>query len=65
MNSHTYIVRVWSEPNPGGSSVRRISVMDATSQERWYFSSADRLAAFLLEANDAELDALHGRGWSG
>ncbi len=52
MNSHTYIVRVWSEPNPGGSSVWRVSVTDATSRERWCFSSVDRLIAFLREATD-------------
>jgi hypothetical protein len=54
MNNHTYIVRVWLEPNPGSSSVWRASVLDSSSQERWYFSSADRLAAFLYEASDSK-----------
>lgn len=54
MNNHTYIVRVWLEPNPGGSSVWRASVLDSNSQERWYFSSADRLAEFLYEASDSK-----------
>ena len=53
MNSHTYIVRIWSEPNTGGSSVWRASLLDATNQERLYFSSADRLAEFLVEVSDA------------
>jgi hypothetical protein len=56
MNNHTYIVRVWLESNPGGSSVWRASVLDASSQERLYFSSADRLAEFLYEASDGKLD---------
>ena len=51
MNSHRYIVRVWLESNSGGSSVWRASVLDSSSQERWYFSSADRLAEFLFEAS--------------
>lgn len=54
MNTQVYIVRVWSEPNPGSLSVWRVSVMDATSQERWYFSSAERLVAFLRDATTAE-----------
>jgi hypothetical protein len=54
MNNHTYIVRVWLEPNPGGSSLWRASVLDSSSQERWYFSSADRLVAFLYEASDGK-----------
>ena len=41
MNNHSYIVRVW-----------RASVLDSVSQERWYFSSADRLAEFLFEASE-------------
>ena len=45
MNIHSYIVRVWLEPNPGSSSVWRASVLDSISQERWYFSSADLPAA--------------------
>ena len=53
MNSHTYIVRIWSEPNTGGSSVWRASLLDATNQERLYFTSADRLAEFLVEVSDA------------
>ena len=53
MNSHTYIVRVWSESSTGGSSVWRASVLDTTNQERLYFSSADRLAEFLIEVSDA------------
>ena len=52
MNNHSYIVRVWLEPNPGSSSVWRASVLDSVSQERWYFSSADRLAEFLFEASE-------------
>jgi hypothetical protein len=56
MNNHTYIVRVWLEPNPGSSSVWRASVLDANSQERLYFSSADRLAEFLYEVGDAKPD---------
>jgi hypothetical protein len=56
MNSHTYIVRVWSEPNPGGSGVWRVSVMDSSSQERWYFSSPEPLVKFLLEAGDCKLE---------
>jgi hypothetical protein len=56
MNNHTYIVRVWLESNLGGSSVWRASVLDATSQERLYFSSADRLAEFLYEASDTRPD---------
>ena len=56
MNSHTYIVRVWSEPNPGGPSVWRVSVMDSSSQERWYFSSPEPLVKFLLEAGDSEFE---------
>jgi hypothetical protein len=56
MNNHTYIVRVWLEPNPGSSSVWRASVLDSNSQERWYFSSADRLAAFLYEVGDGKPD---------
>lgn len=51
MNSHTYIVRVWSEPNPGGPSGWRASVMDASSQQRWYFSSPNLLVNFMLEAS--------------
>jgi hypothetical protein len=54
MNNHTYIVRIWLEPNPGGSSLWRASVLDSSSQERWYFSSADRLAAFLFEVGDGK-----------
>lgn len=54
MHSHTYIVRVWSESNAGGSSVWRASVLDATNQERLYFSSADLLAEFLVEISDAK-----------
>ena len=54
MNTHIYIVRVWSEPNPGGSSVWRVSVMDSSSQERWYFSSPRALVKFLLEAGDCK-----------
>jgi hypothetical protein len=61
MKTHVYIVRVWSEPNPGGSSVQRVSVMDATSRERWYFPSADRLIAFLLESADREISPVHSR----
>ena len=53
MNSHTYIVRIWTEPNTGGLSVWRASLLDATNQERLYFSSADRLAEFLVEVSDA------------
>ncbi len=53
MNNHTYIVRVWLEANPGNSSVWRASVLDSNSQERLYFSSADRLAEFLYEASDS------------
>jgi hypothetical protein len=56
MKNHTYIVRVWLEPNPGGSSIWRASVLDSSSQERWYFSSADRLAEFLYEANDSKIN---------
>jgi hypothetical protein len=56
MSNHTYIVRVWLEPNPGGSSVWRASVLDSSSQERWYFSSADRLAEFLYEVGDGKPD---------
>jgi hypothetical protein len=56
MNNHTYIVRVWLESNPGGSSVWRASVLNANSQERLYFSSADRLAAFLYEVSDGKPD---------
>jgi hypothetical protein len=56
MNNHTYIVRVWLESNPGGSSVWRASVLDANSQERLYFSSADRLAEFLYEASDSKIN---------
>ena len=52
MISHTDVVRVWSEPDPGGSSVWRVSVTDATSREHWYCSSADRLIAGLREATD-------------
>ncbi len=52
MNNHTYIVRVWLESNPGGSSVWRASVVDVNSQERLYFSSAQQLAEFLYEASD-------------
>ena len=37
---------------PGSSSVWRASVLDSVSQERWYFSSADRLAEFLFEASE-------------
>ena len=51
MNNHPHILRVRLEPNPGGSSVWRASVLDSNSQERWYFSSADRLAEFLFEAS--------------
>ena len=54
MNSHTYIVRIWSEPNAGGSSVWRASVLDTTNQERLYFSSANLLAEFLVEISDAK-----------
>lgn len=53
MNNHTYIVRVWLEPNAGGSSVWRASVLEVNTQERWYFSSADQLAAFLYESSNA------------
>ncbi len=56
MNNHTYIVRVWLEPNPGSSSVWRASVLDSNSQERWYFSSADRLAEFLYESSDSKIN---------
>jgi hypothetical protein len=56
MNNHTYIVRVWLESNPGSSSVWRASVLDANSQERLYFSSADLLAAFLYEVGDGKPD---------
>lgn len=56
MNNHTYIVRVWLEPNAGGSSVWRASVLEVSSQERWYFSSADRLAVFLFEVGDGKPD---------
>ena len=52
MNSHTYIVRVWSESNTGGSRVWRASVLDTTNQERLYFSSANLLAEFLVEVSD-------------
>jgi hypothetical protein len=58
MNSHTYIVRVWSEPNPGGSGVWRVSVLDSSSQERWYFSSPGSLVEFLLEAGGCELEPI-------
>ena len=54
MNSHTYIVRVWSESSTGGSSVWRASVLDTTNQERLYFSSANLLAEFLVEISDAK-----------
>ncbi len=56
MNNQTYIVRVWLEPNPGGSSVWRASVLDSNTQERLYFWSADQLAAFLYESSDARPD---------
>jgi hypothetical protein len=54
MNSHTYIVRVWSEFNTGGSSVWRASLLDTTNRERLYFSSANLLAEFLVEVSDAK-----------
>ena len=54
MNSHTYIVRVWSESNTGGSRVWRASVLDTTNQERLYFSSENLLAEFLVEISDAK-----------
>jgi hypothetical protein len=56
MSNHTYIVRVWSEPNPGGPSVWRVSVLDSRTQERWYFSSPEPLVKFLLEAGDCKLE---------
>lgn len=56
MSNHTYIVRVWSEPNPGGPSVWRVSVMDSSSQERWYFSSPGPLVKFLLKVGDSEFE---------
>lgn len=65
MNHNTYIVRVWTESNPGGSSVWRASVLEAISQERWYFSSADQLAAFLFETSDAQPDLSLERNVSG
>lgn len=46
---HTYIVRVWAEPNPGGPSAWRASVLDTVSQERYYFSTPQDLARFLQE----------------
>ena len=58
MKSHTYIVRVWSEPNPGGPSVWRVSVLDSSSQERWYFSGLEPLVKFLLEAGDCKLEPI-------
>jgi hypothetical protein len=56
MNSHTYIVRVWSEPNPGGPSVWRVSVLDSSSQERWYFSSPEPLVKLLFETGGGTLE---------
>lgn len=58
MGSQVYIVRVWSEPNPSGPSVWRVSIMDAISQERWFFSSPASLCAFLSEHHDGTLDGV-------
>ncbi|HEU4743176.1 MAG TPA: hypothetical protein VFS50_16385 [Meiothermus sp.] len=46
---HTYIVRVWAEPNPVGPGAWRASVLDTVSQERHYFSTPQDLARFLQE----------------
>jgi hypothetical protein len=61
MSNHTYIVRVWSGPNPGDPNVWRVSVMDSSSQERWYFSSPEPLVKFLLGTGDSKLESVFDR----
>ena len=54
-NFHPYtfvlIIRVWNEPSPGidQPSAWRSMVEDVESKELIYFSSADKLMAFLKE----------------
>lgn len=48
MNSRAYIVRVWFEQSSGGE-VWRATVLHASTQERWFFSSPASLSAFLSE----------------